>query len=265
MPTVRGQGATLYYDIQGEAGRPALVFAHGMGGNAASWWQQVPVFARDYRVVTFDHRGFARSPCDTPADNDRARFVGDLAAILDHAGIDRATLICQSMGGQTGLGFALAHPGRVTALVLCATTGGISDDMIAARSKEIRPPDMRLADVVAQALAPDFAARQPALARLYAQLKDFNTAIDYSRKVADQPPLRIDPARLKGFVIPTLILTGEHDTLIPPDILRQVARLIPGSEFRLLAGVGHSAYCEDADTFNAVLGAFLSRRLMKAA
>ena len=62
MPFVKSRGAEIYYEVHGEG--PVLVFAHGMGGNHLSWWQQVPEFVgRGYRVVTFDHRGFGRSTC----------------------------------------------------------------------------------------------------------------------------------------------------------------------------------------------------------
>ena len=60
MPTVRSQDATLYYEVVGPETAPALVFAHGRGGNASCWWQQVPHFCDRYRVVVFDHRGFGR-------------------------------------------------------------------------------------------------------------------------------------------------------------------------------------------------------------
>ena len=53
----------IYYESRGPADAPCVIFAHGAGGNAASWWQQVPIFAEKYRVITFDHRAFARSVC----------------------------------------------------------------------------------------------------------------------------------------------------------------------------------------------------------
>src|SRR5687767_11320806 len=70
----------LYYEVHGE-GRP-VVFAHGMGGNHASWFQQVPVFAQHHMVVTFDHRGFGNSR-EVEGGADRSRFVGDLKDLLD--------------------------------------------------------------------------------------------------------------------------------------------------------------------------------------
>ena len=61
MSYAENGNAKIYYETYGDG--PALVFAHGAGGNASSWWQQVPHFAERYRVITFDHRGFGRSTC----------------------------------------------------------------------------------------------------------------------------------------------------------------------------------------------------------
>ncbi len=260
MPSIRHNGAALYYETHGPADGPAVVLSHGMGGNAASWWQQVPSLAQGYRVLVFDHRGFARSTCDTPADFDRGRFVGDLCAILDHAGIGRAAQIGQSMGGLTTLGFALAHPDRTAALILCATTGGIHDETIAQRLATMRPPGTPLSEIVGAALAPNYARQNPAMAFLYDQIHALNTAIDYTKPTElNAPGLRVSAAQLKDFRIPTLVLAGVHDRLVPPDVMRRVASLIPDADFRLLSGVGHSSYFEDPETFNAVVSVFLAR------
>ena len=75
MPTIEREGATLYYEVQGSG--PAVVFVHGSGGNALSWWQQIPPFAARHRVVAFDHRGFGRSTCP-PEALDPRHFASDL-------------------------------------------------------------------------------------------------------------------------------------------------------------------------------------------
>ncbi len=96
MPVVHRERAELYYETHGEG--PTVAFAHGSGGNTLIWWQQVPHFARTRRVIVYDHRGWGRSRCD-PAELHPRHFAADLAAILDHAGIDETDLVCQSMGG----------------------------------------------------------------------------------------------------------------------------------------------------------------------
>src|SRR5437764_14868467 len=113
----------LYYEVDGTG--PILIFAHGLGGNHLSWWQQVPHFRDRYTCVAFAHRGFA--PSSAPAGGpDPADYAGDLAALVDHLGAQDVRIVAQSMGGWTALEFALAQPHRLRALVLASTAGTIA-------------------------------------------------------------------------------------------------------------------------------------------
>src|SRR5690242_1325029 len=80
MPFLALDGCDLYYETHGSG--PALVFAHGLGGNHLTWWQQVPYFRDRYTCITFAHRGFGLSAA--PAGPQPERFVDDLAALIDH-------------------------------------------------------------------------------------------------------------------------------------------------------------------------------------
>src|SRR5260370_20047570 len=121
--TLRRPDAAIYFEAVGSG--PFLVFAHGLGGNHMSWWQQVPHFSARYTCVTFSHRGFAPSSAP-PGGPDPAAYLGDLAALIDHVGAPDVRIVAQSMGGWCALDFAFAHPTRVRALVLASTAGGIA-------------------------------------------------------------------------------------------------------------------------------------------
>ena len=257
MPTVRHLTADIYYEVHGVVG-PTLVFAYGRGGNAASWWQQVPHFADRYRIIVFDHRAFGRSVC--PLDDFHVKhFAGDLAAVLDESGANRISLVCQSMGGQTGLSFALAFPERVRCLVLACTSGGLVTDAIRERRKT-RAANLEEKGFDNLALAPDYFGKAPEMAYLYNQIRGFNTgggpmALTRNRS----PDSELDPARLDGYATPTMLITGENDQLYPPPLLHEVAAMIPGSRVQDLPTVGHSAYFEDAPAFNRVVDDFLTQ------
>src|SRR5438094_115563 len=90
-------GFRLYYEDTGGVG-PTILFLHGAGGNHLSWWQQVPLFAEEYRCVTMDQRGFGQSP-DIVGGPGPAALGADALALLDHLGISQAALVAQSMGG----------------------------------------------------------------------------------------------------------------------------------------------------------------------
>lgn len=258
MPTVESADATLYYEARGSG--PALVLAHGAGGNAAIWWQQVPFFLdRGFRVVTFDHRGFARSPCRDDAF-ELGRFPADLLALLDAEGVDRAALVCQSMGGWTGLPTALRHPERVRCLVLCGTPGGLQTPKVEQSLAQVAERVRRtgLTGPGGAALAADFPGRDRERAFLYEQISGFNRALPPSlaTRIRDA---RTRPDELAGYRVPTLVIAGSEDALFPPEALREVADAIPGAEFTEFEGAGHSTYFEQPERFNSTVAAFIEK------
>jgi len=255
MPTVASGDASIYYEIGGTG--PALVFAHGAGGNRLSWWQQTPHFERRFRVVRFDHRGFGRSHCDPDAFHPRF-FAGDLLAILDAEGIERAALVCQSMGGWTGLRTALDHPDRVACLVLCDTPGGIYTERILEAASRVGRGAAESGIRGNAALAPDFPARDPARAHLYDQIAGLNAAFEprWLARMLDESA-RIGPGQLVDYRVPTLVVAGAEDSLFPLDVLRHVAEIVPGARLEVFGGAGHSVYFEQPDAFNRAVEKFL--------
>lgn len=254
MSWARINGIRLYYQIDGAG--PPVVFAHGAGGNHLSWAQQIPVFSRRYRCVTFDHRAFGLSP-DRPDGPGRRSFGEDLAALLDYLGIERTAVIAQSMGGRSGVGLALRRPDLVAALVLAGTHGGAVNDRIRQAQAARRATAGGRGPRQQRALYPGFIRRRPDLAHLYRAISRMNPprAADF---LALPAGYRGSTARaLSRLGIPILFLAAEHDALMPPEIMRSAHRLVRGSRFIVIAGAGHSAYFERPDVFNAVVMAFL--------
>ena len=256
MPHLTVRGCRLYYEVHGRVG-PALVFAHGRGGCAASWWQQVPALRDDHRVVIYDSRGFARSVAEADGPHlDHA--VDDLAAILDAEGIERAVLVGQSMGGRPVFGLAVRQPHRVRGVVLSCTAGGLTIPAVIETQAQ-RQAIPRGIEAPTAALAPAFRDADPAMTFLYEQLRAISPA---------QGPLfkaslagldgGVAPSDLPGYATPTLIIAGEHDVLYPPALLAEVAEAIPGARLTLIEGSGHSPYWERPATFNATLRAFVA-------
>jgi pimeloyl-ACP methyl ester carboxylesterase len=254
MPTVAVAGGTLHWEALGSG--PPLVLVHGSGGNALSWWRQVPVYARRFRVVTYDVCGFGRSTCEPDARHPR-RLAGDLAALLDAAGIERAALVCQSLGGWTGLPFALAHPERTAALVLSGSPGGVMTPGIVRDLGGLPERIAKRPGLAGIALAESYPAREPALAYLYEQIGARNppdVIAAYGRGLAE---MAIPFARLAGFAVPTLLVAGEEDAFFSPDALREVTARIPGARFHAFPGAGHSPYWETPDAFDETVLRFL--------
>ena len=112
MPFATSHGRAIYSERHGDG--PAVVFLHGAGSNAATWWQQLPAFTAAHTCVTLDIRCFGRSVAPLQ-EFALPLFVDDVLAILDREHIARAALVGQSLGGMIGLQLALRHPARVAA------------------------------------------------------------------------------------------------------------------------------------------------------
>ena len=254
MPWAAAEDTSIYYQARGKG--PALVFAHGAGGNHLSWWQQVPHFAQRYRCVTFDHRAFGRT-ADPPDGPGRRAFAGDLRALLDHLGIETVALVAQSMGGRTAVGFAHRHPGRIRALVLAGTTGGAVDDRLRDAQDEHRRTPIGRHTLAQRAISPRLRREQPHLAYLYRLIGGLNPPRPKDF-LAPIPNYRGSSAQLLSDLgVPVLFLVGAEDTITPPHVVRMAHENVAGSQFDVIEGAGHSAYFERAPAFNERVERFL--------
>jgi pimeloyl-ACP methyl ester carboxylesterase len=220
--------AEIYWQALGEG--PAVVLAHGIGGNHAIWYRQIDALSRSNRVITFDHRGFGLS-----RDLDgrgRDAFVEDLTALLDHLDIAKAALVGQSMGAGTCIGFAHRAPERVAALAICDSLHGIVESgevkaiMDAARAKTAALSQVER--VLGAGAAPDLAA-------LYSQIGRFEAR---------------PAAELGGKGFPILFLSGVDDILFPIEAVRLAQTEVPGSFLVEVNDAGHSAFLEAPTQFN---------------
>jgi pimeloyl-ACP methyl ester carboxylesterase len=270
-PTRRGfverpQGARLYYEATGEG--PALVFAHGLGGNHMSWWQQVPHFCARYACIAFAHRGFAPSS-PVPGGPDPADYADDLAALVEHLKLGEIRLVAQSMGGWTGLEYILARKGPVRALVMASTGGTVErtaalfpDDpgalarWEAAAGEAARHCERRGIGVAG---GERMAREQPGLHYLYRQISGLSLGAAERDAVRRRlwAAFKRPVGALGTIATPTLFITGAEDIVFPPFLADGMARLMPNARVERVEAAGHSVYFERADTFNRLVDAFL--------
>lgn len=255
MAFMASGGFRLYYEDTGGQG-PVVLFLHGAGGNHLSWWQQVPVFAEEYRCITVDQRGFGQSP-DVAGGPGPTALATDALALLDHLGIAQAALVAQSMGGWAAVGAALRAPQRFWAIVLANTVGNLTNPEIAALRQQLAAKNPPRPAVLAQAaLGETFRKAQPVGAYLYAQINGLNTALtaDFREQLGR---LTTPVDRYAATRVPTMFLTSDEDGLIWPELSQTVHEHVPGSRFERVSGAGHSTYFERPDVFNREVGAFL--------
>ena len=245
---------------------PAIVFAHGLGGNHLSWWQQVAHFSPRYTCVTFAHRGFAPSSA-IPGGPDAADYAGDLAALIEHLALGDVRLVAQSMGGWSVVEYALRRTGRVKALVLAATTGTLDPRRIREPERSrlegwTRDSECARADLVKRgihvAAGARMAAEQPALHLLYRHIDDMNAHLDKEAIRARLGAGRTRaPEELAGAGCPILLIPGDEDIVMPPFAADAIAAVVPCARVAHIANAGHSAYFERAAVFNRLVEEFL--------
>jgi 3-oxoadipate enol-lactonase len=253
-------GTRVYYEKSGSG--PALVFLHGLGGNHAVWFHQVPVFAAHFTVITMSQRGFAPST-GSQDPYEVGVLVDDLLAVMDACNARQVSVVGQSMGGWTALGLVLRAPDRVRSLVLADTVAGISDKQIAANERRaLGAPRVSGATPLPlgrhPGLSPEFSASDPAHAYLYQTLSSFGTP-DPAALGGQLSATHFDDALLARIRIPILFVVGGSDTRFPPAVVRQASTHIPGSRVVEIPRAGHSPYFEQPQRWNEAVSAFLGR------
>ena len=258
---LRRGDAEIYYEVAGDG--PPIIFAHGLGGNHLSWWQQVPHFAAHHTCVAFAHRGF---PPSDAAAGDRApdAYANDLAALIDHLRLESVALVAQSMGGWTCLEYALREPQKVRALVMASTSGTL--DFGALSNTEVEDWTRRspgeLAKLGARGIHPAAGERmvreQPALAHLYGQISDLSAPVfrEDVRKRLMQLRTR-EPSLLAQLPMPVLFITGDEDWVFPSAAGPALAKLAPKGRAVRVPAAGHSVYFERAARFNELIGSIV--------
>lgn len=258
---LRRNGAEIHYEVFGKG--PAIAFAHGLGGNHLSWWQQVAHFAPTHTCVVFAHRGFPPSSA-VPGKSAADSYADDLAALIDELKLKEVALVAQSMGGWTCLEYALREPGKVRSLVMASTSGALDFNQLknSEIQKWVQQSPGKLADLQARGIHPAggerMAREQPALAQLYGQISELASASFRDEVRGRIRQLRTQsPKLLEQLPMPVLFVTGDEDWVFPPAAGPALASLAPkGSAVRVPAA-GHSVYFERAQKFNEIIGRVL--------
>ncbi|NEM89955.1 alpha/beta fold hydrolase [Galbitalea soli] len=261
MPVLSANGIDMNYAVDGD-GPETVLLINGLADDLESWGYQLPALLdAGYRVVRFDNRGIGAS--SKPAGPySTALLAADAKALVDHLGLDDYHVMGVSMGGMIAQRFALEHPSGIRSLTLASTyaaPGPFCSRMFELWADTARvmgvPTVMR--DVTLWAFTLEFFQRR------HDELVEFETAMRYM----DQPvhaylaQLAViqnhdETANLAELSMPTLVLTGEQDILIPTALSHDLHELIPGSEWRTTPG-GHGCIWEYPDEFNSAFVGFL--------
>jgi pimeloyl-ACP methyl ester carboxylesterase len=254
---------------------PVLLMIHGMAGSATTWRQVMPGLATRFTVVVPDLLGHGRS--DKPqGDYSLGAFACTLRDLLVALGHERATIVGQSLGGGVAMQFSYQYPERTERLVLVGS-GGLGREVnrllplltLPGSETVLRlacaAPVRRAIESVGSAAAHVGLRPAPVVEELW---RSYSSLADDAARSAFLRTLRavVDPRgqavsasnRLHlAAEVPTLIVWGDADPIIPVDHAYAAHDSIPGSRLEIFEGVGHYPHCEAPERFVDVLGDFI--------
>jgi len=256
MPTIISGDATISYEVTGE-GDPVLLIM-GLGADSRGWTLQAPPFAEQFQVMTFDNRGVGRSsvPAGPYSTEQMAR---DALAVMDGAGIEHAHVLGVSLGGTIAQHLALMEPARVRSLVLASTWAGPSEWRSRLRTMQLGILENEGVEALVRArimfvFSPPLFSDAPDLLQLIEKTMAETSLEGYLHQL-DAAEAHDVRARLGEIKVPTLVLTGKRDILVPPELTEEVAALIPGAELVVLDSA-HAIQFEEALRFNELVLSF---------
>lgn len=250
------------YLVTGQ-GHP-VVLIHGVGLNKEMWGGQIVGLSPPYRVVAYDMLGHGASPRPDP-DTGLLGYATQLRELLDHLGVSSATVIGFSMGGLVARAFALHFPEHLSGMVVLNSVFNRSAEQRASvigRTSQAAEhgPDANAAEALTRWFSREYQAANPAQIAAIRQILASNDPQGYLttyKLFATQDMYRADD--LGKIQVPTLIATGELDPGSTPDMARQLAMRIHGSEVAILPEQRHMMPVESPRLVNQVLLDFLRR------
>jgi 3-oxoadipate enol-lactonase len=261
VPTVRLNDITVNYSLEGD-GAETLVLVNGLADDLESWGFQMPdLLDAGLRVLRFDNRGIGGT--DRPAGPYTARQLADDAkALVDHLELDRFHLLGVSMGGMIAQEYALAYGQDLASLTLACTyaaPGPFCSRMFALWADMARqmgvPAVMR--DVTLWAFTvPFFSDRPDDAAEFEAAMAGLDQSLEAYLAQLNVIQTHDTTQRLAGIGVPTLVLAGEEDILIPVRLSRSLHDAIPGARWATVPG-GHACLWESPGPFNQTVVDFV--------
>jgi len=255
MPKININDCNIYYELHGQ-GDP-LVLIMGLRRNVQWWYRQIPDLAQHFQVIVFDNRGAGRS--DKPKmEYSMGLFADDTAGLMEALELSQAHVLGFSMGGYIAQELALNYPGKVRTLILSST--GCGGDRAVLMSPDrlekfqanagLKPEEILRKDMDIY-FSDEFVAQNPEKIEEFIDisLRHYQPADAFFRQF-DACRRHDTVDRLKLITVPTLIMTGDDDPLVPPENSYILKELVPHAELVVFPGGHHCVMIAEADQYN---------------
>lgn len=245
-------------------GDDVIVFIHGFPLTRAIWAEQIRALSARTRVLAIDLRGMGNSSV-TEGPYLMESLAGDVAAVLDHFGVERATLVGHSLGGYVSLAFARMYAERLRRLALVASRI-IADTPQAAQHRRELAADAESTHSNARIIA-EFAQRtlgattrreRPEIAEKFEKIAEKNDPRGLAAMLRGMA-MRDSAEDIAGdLTMPVLVAAAEEDPLVPLTEASATAAAFPSGSLVTIAGAGHVPMLETPDRLSAVLADWIA-------
>lgn len=261
-------GITFRYELdgptEGGADAPWIVFSNSLTTDVTMWNAEVVALRDRYRILRYDTRGHGQTG-SSPGPYSFEMLVDDAVALMDHVGVEKAHFVGLSLGGMTGLGMAILHPGRLLSLASCDARAWSPPDYIEAwvgRMAVAREKGMEalVEPTIERWFTAPFRAdpaSKPVLDRVRSMIRE--TSVDGYTGCAGALQSHDYREGLAGISMPCLFMTGSEDTSTPPECAQEMAAAVPGAECVIVEPASHISNMENPAVFDAALFAHLER------
>lgn len=240
MPKIKVGDAVIHYHEQG-AGEPLLLIT-GFYGDLYNWKKATPMLAESYRVITFDNRGSGLTEAPN-TDFTMAQMADDTAGLLDALGIERAHVLGWSMGGNVAQELVFRHPEKVASLILMSTYTYEPNRARFAIDAMVHAVREGASMSTFQTMMQTWCSTE-SFFRGKVSVCELGEGCDISvlnglarqKKALDAFDSR---ERLHLITMPTLVIHGDEDIMVPISFGEKLAAGIAGSEFEVIPGAGH--------------------------
>ncbi|QND54611.1 3-oxoadipate enol-lactonase (plasmid) [Phyllobacterium sp. 628] len=252
-------GVTLHYQlIGGPAGKPVLVFANSLGTDFRIWRDVIVRLAGEFAIITYDMRGHGLSDLGTPPYS-IDDHTGDLAGLLDYLSVKDAIICGLSVGGLVAQGLYATRPELVKALILCDTAHKIgTDEFWNARIDAISKDGISsiVETILARWFTPAFHSERSNDLTGYRNMLVRQPVEGYTGTCAALRDADFTEAA-KRITVPAICIVGDQDGSTPPDLVQELAKLIPRARYEVIKDAAHIPCVEQPEMLVAVMRAFI--------